>query len=358
MAFDDINLSSACLEREDLMRSIESVDMNQHLQNDNVVDNSNNKSKTSKSSNIVVLEFPVWDKREYTSNDFPDDVNIENARKTLTEILNRNFACIDFYFEPKNTKWECIFTKNSILVHFIIHFWKKDKFFLEFSHRSGDLLTFNEIYNKITNLMQNANYDPLLLPVEMNQNQLSTSFIIPLSDKYSDKYIEQMIHMLDGDTKSNLGATRFFAYLSLNLDNLKIICNEKVINSLVSILKFYKDDNEYPAIEIMWNAITCLDNLTLLEDYHNKLLRSAMTQKSHCNLFFELIDKGSYKDMAIRRKSASIIRNMVQQDASIIIELLGKDYLIQWYGKIINEINDKLIKDDVDYIWSIIFPKL
>ena len=206
--------------------------------------------------------------------------------------------------------------------------------------------------------MQNANYDPLLLPVEINKSELNTSLIIPLSDEYSDIYIKQIRHMLDGDMKSNLKATQFFAYLSLNLDNLKIICNEKIINSLVSILKFYKDDNEYPAIEIMWNVITCLDNLTLLKDYHNKLLTSAMTQKSYGNLFFELIDKGSYKDMAIRRKSASIIRNMVEEDASIIIELLGKEYLIKWHDKVISEINDKFIKDDVDYIWSIIFPKL
>lgn len=316
------------------------------------------KAETSKSYDFTVLEFPVWEYRKLHTSNFPDNINIENARKILTEILKRNFACIDFEVIPEQAKWKCIFTKNSILIDFEICFWKKGNFFLEFSHRSGDRQTFNEIYNKITNLMQNANYDPLFLPVEINKSELNTSLIIPLSDKYSDIYIEQMRHMLDGDTNSNLEATRFFAYLSLNLDNLKIICNEKVINSLVSIFKFYKDDDEYPAIEIMWNVITCLDNLILLKDYHSKLLTSAMTQKSYGNLFFELIDKGSYKDMAIRRKSASIIRNMVQEDASIIIEILRKDYLIQWYGKVINEINDKFIKYDVDYIWSIIFPEL
>ena len=316
------------------------------------------KAETSKSYDFTVLEFPVWDIREYTSNDFPNDVNIENARKILTEILKRNFACIDFEVLPEQAKWKCIFTKNSILIDFEICFWKKHNFFLEFSRMSGDILTFNEIYNKILNLMQNANYDPLFLPVEINKSELNTSLIIPLSDEYSGIYIKQIRHMLDGDFKSNLEATRFFAYLSLNLDNLKIICDEKVINSLVSILKFYKDDNEYPAIEIMWNAITCLDNLTLFKDYHNKLLKSAMTQKSYGNLFFELIDKGNYKDMAIRRKCASIIKNMVRHDARIIIELIGKEYLIKWYGKVINEINDKFIKEDVDYIWSIIFPEL
>ena len=51
MAFNDINLSPACLERKYLTRSIESVDMNQHLKNDQVIDNSSNKTNRLKREN-------------------------------------------------------------------------------------------------------------------------------------------------------------------------------------------------------------------------------------------------------------------------------------------------------------------